>query len=210
MNDAQALAKTQDACFSAVLILTLLCFACGVVFSPDLGMVFSSFLGLAVFILAIVLIAKGALLRGLISLFIMPALALVGYLLLTSSNPETLRVDAPVSPALRSESGDMDVISVTGGKQDVLKAWRAEQDALKAQREAEAQRMEQEARAEQERERLREMLPSMQAAMEGHTLAEIQNTHGPALSRDAATGWATWAKFKARFVGGRVVEVALP
>jgi uncharacterized membrane protein YqaE (UPF0057 family) len=46
-------------------------------------------------------------------------------------------------------------------------------------------------------------------AMEGKTLAEIEGTHGKALSKDAATGWAEWPNFRARFVTGKVVEVSV-
>lgn len=45
------------------------------------------------------------------------------------------------------------------------------------------------------------------AAMEGKTFAEITATHGAPQSKDAATGWATWPKFKAQFQGGKVVTV---
>lgn len=45
------------------------------------------------------------------------------------------------------------------------------------------------------------------AAMEGKTLAEIEGTHGGALSKDKATGWAEFRAFRARFDGGKVVEV---
>jgi hypothetical protein len=47
-------------------------------------------------------------------------------------------------------------------------------------------------------------------AMEGKTLPEVEGTHGPALSKDKDTGWATWPKFKAQFQAGKVVEVELP
>jgi len=39
---------------------------------------------------------------------------------------------------------------------------------------------------------------------------EVEGTHGPALSKDKATGWATWPTFKAQFQAGKVVEVELP
>lgn len=48
------------------------------------------------------------------------------------------------------------------------------------------------------------------AALEGKTFAEVEGTHGPALSKDKDTGWATWPKFKAQFQAGKVVEVELP
>lgn len=47
------------------------------------------------------------------------------------------------------------------------------------------------------------------AAMEGKTLADIEGTHGAALTRDKTTGWADWPIFRARFEGGKVVEVSL-
>ncbi len=61
-----------------------------------------------------------------------------------------------------------------------------------------------------EKEQRQAMMQGAQVAMEGKTLAEIEATHGKALSRDAATGWAVWSKFSVRFAGGRVVEVTLP
>lgn len=69
---------------------------------------------------------------------------------------------------------------------------------------------EQERLAALEKARLAEMIPAAQAAMQGKTLAEIEGTHGKALHSDAATGWAVWKLFKARFQNGRVVEVATP
>ena len=44
-------------------------------------------------------------------------------------------------------------------------------------------------------------------AMAGRSLAEIEAIHGTAVNLDKATGWATWAQFRARFVAGKVVEV---
>lgn len=40
----------------------------------------------------------------------------------------------------------------------------------------------------------------------GLTLPEVEASHGPALSRDAATGWALWPTFRARFAAGRVEQ----
>jgi len=48
------------------------------------------------------------------------------------------------------------------------------------------------------------------AALEGKTLVEVEGTHGPALSKDKDTGWATWPKFKAQFQAGKVVDVEIP
>ena len=61
-----------------------------------------------------------------------------------------------------------------------------------------------------EKHRLEEMLPQTRAALTGHTLAEVEGVHGTARSRDAATGWAVWPKFKARFERGVVVDVDVP
>lgn len=44
-------------------------------------------------------------------------------------------------------------------------------------------------------------------AMEGKSLADVEGTHGAALSKDKETGWAEWQKFRARFENGKVVEV---
>lgn len=63
---------------------------------------------------------------------------------------------------------------------------------------------------QEETQRLADMLPAAQAAMEGKTMAEIEGVHGKALNRDAVTGWAVWPKFRARFVNGRVLDVELP
>jgi hypothetical protein len=41
----------------------------------------------------------------------------------------------------------------------------------------------------------------------GRTLAQVEKNHGQALSKDKASGWAIWPKFRARFEGGNVVEV---
>lgn len=60
-----------------------------------------------------------------------------------------------------------------------------------------------------EKEQRAAMQAGAEAAMKGRPLADIEATHGKALSMDAKSGWATWARFKARFVGGRVAEVEL-
>jgi uncharacterized membrane protein YqaE (UPF0057 family) len=43
--------------------------------------------------------------------------------------------------------------------------------------------------------------------MTGWTFDEVQATYGAAVSTDKSTGWAQWTKFRARFEGGKVVEV---
>lgn len=57
---------------------------------------------------------------------------------------------------------------------------------------------------EQKREAMTEQA---NVAMRGKTMAEIEGVHGPARSRDPITGWAEWAKFKARFRDGKVFDV---
>ena len=66
------------------------------------------------------------------------------------------------------------------------------------------------AKRAEKKEKAAELAVTSQAAMEGHTLAEIEATHGKAMQKDAATGWAVWPQFSARFAEGKVVEVKLP
>jgi hypothetical protein len=44
--------------------------------------------------------------------------------------------------------------------------------------------------------------------LEGWTMDEVISRHGEPSTRDKTTGWAAWPTFRARFVGGAVVEVA--
>lgn len=88
-----------------------------------------------------------------------------------------------------------------------------EPEAPSPRRESEKKAVESQQRLQgevkQDRENQEAMQVAAQAAMEGKTLPEIEGTHGKALSRDPATGWAEWSKFRARFAAGKVVEVKL-
>jgi len=46
--------------------------------------------------------------------------------------------------------------------------------------------------------------PTIQLPHPGQTFAEVEAIHGPAISKDTASGWATWKNFRAQFVSGRV------
>lgn len=49
----------------------------------------------------------------------------------------------------------------------------------------------------------------LQAEMEGKSYAQIVGMHGEPTSKDAATGWAEWPSFRARFVATKAVEIAV-
>jgi hypothetical protein len=46
-------------------------------------------------------------------------------------------------------------------------------------------------------------------ALEGKTLAEVEGTHGTAISKDKNTGWAEFRTFRARFENGKLAEVVV-
>lgn len=130
------------------------------------------------FVLSIVLLVQGALLRGLMVLFW--ALALV---------PGTV-IGVPILKAKRE-------IEFTQLKaRAIAEKERAEEDRVE--------------RAIAEDARLAQMLEASRAALEGRSLVEVEGTHGSAMRKDKETGWAVWPKFRAKFEGGKVVEVDLP
>jgi hypothetical protein len=46
-------------------------------------------------------------------------------------------------------------------------------------------------------------------AMQGKTFAEIEGTHGAAITKSKETGWAEFRTFRARFENGKVAEVSV-
>ncbi|WP_397379692.1 hypothetical protein [Prosthecobacter sp.] len=46
-------------------------------------------------------------------------------------------------------------------------------------------------------------------AMKGKTFAEIEGTHGAAITKSKETGWAEFQTFRARFENGKVAEVSV-